>query len=662
MRDDKDTYTIFSFAGDAEVPHCCLRKPDVERHPHAQIGDLAITAWPLSTEIVAALATKYSTHVPADDVILHDFYDTTSDVIADSDILGKLENGGDYCELLFDMTLAHFAIDLTGDASTLTPTTEPPPGTFATVVYFFPSTCVGGAVMISHGHRTTTFEALDGCFLSFYSVCDVTVAPITSGHRSCLVYHAAYDLDDYDSDDCNASMLQYAPPLLPSIQELQDAARRFETLGARGTSIAFEAHSLTFDSLTGRDKAVVDLLLAADVFDIALVHVVGDNNSEKTHASPTLTVTFHPLCNTPALVQNACRATSLTDLAGLFLDELPACLLLLWPKANRVYMLGYDRTIALLRANSVGDVSNDLGYGSLRRLFQAAIHDFFLHHRTQLGAKCDTPQSTYPMASLLYDHGDVGLLVELLDAHDAWADDATMANWLLAVLRRFGAARFLHRLQATNVTSTFVAHLVHLATAGDTLAQTTLCDCLPLWWPRLLRDLTTNACAKKAELHRFYDVETYMLTYPMGVAASAYLGRHLADDLVCNVATYLVEPHVSLLDAIQESQRYNDCLTGYLPVVLWQRRAAPCNVRFASYMAVATEYWCLPGEPPRCLKGCVVYLALLTVGTPAFAAVDKEVQTCRDCDIFQQECAAIDKSTLSSMQALVLEEYMQRRP
>ncbi|EQC31895.1 hypothetical protein SDRG_10413 [Saprolegnia diclina VS20] len=411
--------------------------------------------------------------------------------------------------LAFNMTLAHFAVDVIGDSSALTSTTERPHGTFATVVYFFPSTCVGGAVTISEAcgpfgdlseRGPTTFESLDGCFLLFYSSCDVTVAPITSGHRSCAVYYAT--LDDNYFDNWTAPEVWFAPPLLPTIQELQDATRGFDPRQRNAVMIRLETYTATptFDSLTGPDKAVVDLLLAANVYDIALVRT--GEGDDKNKAIPPLSGTSHSMCKTPALVQEVYDQTPINEVAE-DTDEIKSRgnFLLVWPKACRVRILGYDRTIALLRGNVDGDVVDGLGFESLHGIFEAAFRAFY-PQRPHHGR--NPPQVTYAMASLLYDYGDLQLIEAFMDAHERWADDENMATWLLAVLRRFGTPRFQHRLHTVKASSAFAAHLVHLATGGDALAQMIAHDCVPLWWPRLLRYIPT-----KRMLGDMLAVETY---------------------------------------------------------------------------------------------------------------------------------------------------------
>ncbi|KDO21912.1 hypothetical protein SPRG_13096 [Saprolegnia parasitica CBS 223.65] len=629
MGTDKRKYAhrLRTLAREAAMPQCCLYKPADERTPTATIDGIEMASQPLSPNTLTALTTKYAGRVPTDDVILRDVY-ATADYVEDSCLLGRLGIGHACNEygLMFEMTLAHFAIDLTGDASTLTPTTEPPPHTFATVVYFFPSTCVGGAVTIAHGHRTTTFEALDGCFLSFYSTCDVTVAPITSGHRSFAVYYAAYILDDYDSDHSYGPTPKFAPPPLPSIQELQSAAHHFDPQDYNGVAIGLETRSLTptFDSLTGHDKAVVDRLLAADVFDIALVRA-GDNGNNKDILS--LPESFHPLCETPAFVQEVYHQTPIHEVAA-DLDKIksPGCCLLVWPKANRVRMLGYNRTVGLLRANVDGDVVDDLGYRSLHSIFEAAFRFFYPQPRN-------------------------------MDVHDQWADDETMANWIVTVLRRFGAARFQHRLRKADVSISFVAQLVHLATAGDKLAQTIACDCIPVWWPSLLYQLSATDCAgKKKGLCYVFDIETYLLEHPIHVAASTLLrGRHLPDVLVRKVAAYLTPPLASLLETV----RTDKCLMSSLPAVVWSRQDSLCSERLAKCIDFAVEYLRSGAERASCYKGHVLYLALLTAGTPAFADVDADMQTWRHCFDCKGECTGVDKrSSSTAMDMPFLEEYM----
>ncbi|KDO18915.1 hypothetical protein SPRG_15815 [Saprolegnia parasitica CBS 223.65] len=327
---------------------------------------------------------------------------------------------------------------------------------------------------------------------------------------------------------------------------------------------------------------------------------------------------------------NAVSSSNDSELA----DEYDGWFLLVWPKASR---LGYDRTIALLRANVDGDVNDDLGYGSLHCIFEAAFRFFYPQPQHDDGR--EPTQVTSKMASLLYDHGDLHLIETFLDVHDQWADDETMANWILAVLRRFGAP------------------LVSLATANDVLAQTIVCDCIPLWWPRLLDHLAKTHYSEKKALHLVFDVETYMLEHPMDVATSKYLTQHLPDGVVRIVATYLAPPLASLLDAL----RCKMPLAGYLPSVVWPRRDALSSMRLASCIALATEYLCSPGEHRHFSTGhlpSLVYLALLTVGTPAFGKVDAEVQIWRHHCTFRAACARITKKMLfSTMQAVVMEEY-----
>ncbi|EQC26050.1 hypothetical protein SDRG_16116, partial [Saprolegnia diclina VS20] len=121
--------------------------------------------------------------------------------------------------------------------------------------------------------------------------------------------------------------------------------------------------------------------------------------------------------------------------------------------------------MSVLRANLDGDMTDDLGFGSLDSAFTAAFRYFYPHPRGNFGP--DPDQITSAIATLLYDHGNVELIEAFLDVHNQWADDGDMAKWIVAVVRRFGGARFQHRLQTADITIEFAAHLVHLATTGD---------------------------------------------------------------------------------------------------------------------------------------------------------------------------------------------------
>ncbi|EQC26051.1 hypothetical protein SDRG_16117 [Saprolegnia diclina VS20] len=229
MSDDEDATTLQTIARDIARVHCCLSEANVWCNPTVKLGDLTVASWPLSTETAGAIMTKYPERVPAKDVAIDDRY--FGALFQNSDILGELDPAPDhsnYFSMAYEATLAHFAIDVTGDATKLKPAKKRRPRhTFATVIYFFPSNCVGGAVTISDNDWTTTFEAVDGCFLSFYSTCDVTVAPITSGHRACAVYHAAYDMEESDWRS-KLPKAWYAPRPLPSVQVLQDVACQYD--------------------------------------------------------------------------------------------------------------------------------------------------------------------------------------------------------------------------------------------------------------------------------------------------------------------------------------------------------------------------------------------------------------------------------------------------
>ncbi|EQC31893.1 hypothetical protein SDRG_10411 [Saprolegnia diclina VS20] len=159
---------------------------------------------------------------------------------------------------------------------------------------------------------------------------------------------------------------------------------------------------------------------------------------------------------------------------------------------------------------------------------------------------------------------------------------------------------------------------------------------------------------KKNELFYLFDIETYLLEHPIDVAASTYLREHLPDVVVRKVAAYLAPPLASLLDTI----RADKCLIHNLPAVLWPKRNSLCRVRLATCMNLAVEYLRSGAERASCYSGHVLYLALLTAGTPAFATADADVQMRRRCFDFKGECAALDKTTLTPMQALVLEEYL----
>ncbi|EQC27708.1 hypothetical protein SDRG_14461 [Saprolegnia diclina VS20] len=260
----------------------CYRDENEERYDGSE--HMAIHGVDVDWPIAPALAASLMEASPEKTTLLLPPSAITSSIYLDhyqyswSDTIDELKLDASY---VYDF--AHFAIDAVGSASALMPTSASTPATFATLLYFMPSDCTGGAVTITYEDRTTTYETLSGHAVVFFNTCHVSVAPITSGTRGVFVHHVSYE--DYDgSDDC----WYFAPPPLPSKADIDDAIEMLQEQEYCVVHVELETRTAApqYATLTGRDKAVVDWLVGADIFDMAFI-TVGDATMSQRWVPPT---------------------------------------------------------------------------------------------------------------------------------------------------------------------------------------------------------------------------------------------------------------------------------------------------------------------------------------------------------------------------------------
>ncbi|KDO32300.1 hypothetical protein SPRG_02779 [Saprolegnia parasitica CBS 223.65] len=554
------------------------------------------------------------------------------------------QSSHDYCDIVCGLKLdaryaydfAHFAIDGVGSASALVPTPASTPGMFATLLYFVPSDCIGGAVTITYEDQTKTYETLDGHSVVFFNTCHVAVAPITSGTRGIFVHRVSYE-DYYEGDN-----LCFAPPPLPSKADIDDA---IEMLGEQEYCVVHvELETRTaapqYATLTGRDKAVVDWLLAAEIFDMAFITVsdatlnerwvppmgtakgrwVENNGSDRGKTMRKLPDIFHPQCATPSRLQAAWRfrpiAYFIEEEAIDIVDDgyHPVCLVF-WPKALRLTLLGLVRTVALLRDHVDGSCSDDFGFGSTQALFEAAVRFF-------TGAEPGPAQlnrsSRLGMANVLFDYGDRTLMADYLSGMRWDEHDVAIVPWVVSVVRRFGLPAMTDAFSRLDV-----------QTSGS-------------FWRKVLEGIRadTPSCER--------DLAAWLYENDLAPSTRALLSARLPADVVDNIV-------VMTIDVAPLVQRFK--YERGLPVALWSLRATPLpRPLHDAYLDYALQ---LHKSDVDYYDEAAAHLLLLTIGSRRFEAADALASTRRARPKFQQTLAKLEKrGQLTAAQELILDTYL----
>ncbi|EQC37288.1 hypothetical protein SDRG_05512 [Saprolegnia diclina VS20] len=647
---------LFAYVQGIMLPHCFNHK---SRNTDARMTICGIDVdWPLSPEHAAALLTS-----PDQLRVLPPAAVTSCAHLNNeeswSQVLDRLKLT-DYRP--YDVELAHVALDGVGSASVLR-ALHGPAHTFATLLYFCPSDCVGGAVTITFDDRTTTFDALDGQYVVYLNTCTVAVAPIVSGTRGVLVHHVAYHAWTH-----KVAMV-WAPPPLPSHVQIDQAIANQAEEEYCAMQVILETPSASphFASLGGRDKAVVDWLLDAGCFDMAFMrvgeyhtYVWGNGADEPTYPIALLDETFHPQCATPALVQETCRwrsiATFLYGDVNAFheMDASLACLVF-WPKANRLTLLGLPRTIALLRSILSGSPQDDdnLGFESRSALFAAATRLFI---SDEPGPKQDerTTEMLLEIARLLYDYGDVTLLGQFLSERQ-WDTQYEVAALVAMAVHRFGRAamdapmRNLHTLTSAR----FRYHvLCHLTTFLDAQLDAWCYDLARGWWSNA-RDAVAYRYMPPTEekLVGALELQAWMCKHAVTPTTRALLRMRLPCDLTDSICAFLLDVPPLLDILIQHPKGVRA-----LPAALWAVALPPAL--HSAYVALAIRR-CCDGDAKN--DAGLAHLLLLTAGSKACQGVEAVATHRRTSPRFQHALQALQAAaTSSAAQTAVLRQFLTR--
>ncbi|KDO29385.1 hypothetical protein SPRG_05922 [Saprolegnia parasitica CBS 223.65] len=651
MSDDAD---LFAFVQGIMLPHCFSHK--------SQGTDLRMTIhgidvdWPLAPAHAAALmATDQLRVLPPAAITSCAHLDNQDEW---RHVLARLKLDGLHP---FHVELAHVAIDSVGSASALR-APHGPPRTFATLLYMCPSDCVGGAVTITFDDRTTTYDALLGEYVVYFNTCTVSVAPIVSGTRGVLVYHVTYH-----ELTCETAMV-WAPPPLPSRAQIDQAIANQgdEDYCAMQVVLETPCAAPRFETLDGRDKAIVDWLLRAGCFDIAFMrvgeyhtYVWMDGCETPTYPITLLNATFHPQCATPALVQEACRwrsmSTYLYDDVTAFheMDPTLACLVF-WPKAHRLTLLGLPQTVRLLRSIVFDKTDHDnLGYSSRLALFAAATRLFI---SDTPGPRQDerTDEMLLEMACLLYDYGDAALLGEFLSERE-WDGQDDMAAVVAMAVDRFGRAAMeapLRNLSAFTSARFRYQVLEHLTQDNDWQHASWLYDIAHGWWAGARNSVAYPYMPPtEGKLVGALQLEAWLHAHAITPDVRALLALRLPLDVITGIRAALVNvpPLLQVLSHHPKGVRM-------LPCALWAVRtiALPPALHRA-YVDLAVRC-CCDGDANN--DAGLAYLLLLTSGSDAFEVVAAVAASRRSSGQFQRTLQA--NATFSAEQTIALRPFISR--
>ncbi|KDO32302.1 hypothetical protein SPRG_02781 [Saprolegnia parasitica CBS 223.65] len=586
---------------------------------------------------------------------------------------------------------AHFAIDAVGSASALVPTPASTPGTFATLLYFVPSDCIGGAVTITYEDQTTTYEARGGHSVVFFNTCHVSVAPITWGTRGIFVHRVSYE--DYASRYMYG--LRLVPPPLPSKADIDDAIEMLVDQEYCVVHVELETRTTApqYATLTGRDKAVVEWLLAAEIFDMAFITVndattshrwipptgttdgrwVKNDGSDRGKTMRKLPDVFHPQCVTPSRLQTAWPfrpiayfieedtidiadddASDIADDDASDSDDddasdsddednrpVPVCLVF-WPKALRLSLLGLVRTVALLRDHVDGSCSDDFGFGSTQALFEAAVRFF-------TGAEPGPAQlnrsSRLAMANVLFDYGDRALMADYLSGMRWDEHDVAIVPWVVSVVRRFGLPAMTDAFSRLDVqtSGSFWRKVLEGIRADTPSCERDVYEMASRWW--------TSALKWNGMPVDGIQLAGWLYENNLAPSTRALLSARLPADVVDNIV-------VMTIDVAPLVQRFK--YERGLPVALWSLRATPLpRPLHDAYLDYALQ---LHKSDVDYYDEAAACLLLLTIGTCRFEAADAIASTRRTNATFQQTLGKLRKQgPLTAAQELILDDYLQSK-
>ncbi|KDO21947.1 hypothetical protein SPRG_22310, partial [Saprolegnia parasitica CBS 223.65] len=295
---------------------------------------------------------------------------------------------------------SHMCLDTTGSVDAFTPDSidaeDFDTNLFGTLVVVLPAPYNGGKITVAFdgASMSVQLKPLKKAmrFLATYRNTTLASSPITSGYRAALVYH----LVDGDLPLDDKSLLPV--PRHESISAFAAiAATPLPPRERIARPIRYAMEALAFDALKPAEADFVDLLVATQCYDIALVQFSTNAlglRLENGALNIVAACVPHPSCRIPKVVVQRLLGKS----ANAFLRDAPerlgddndicacsAAAILFWPKACRVGIVGVEVAFPLLqkaistpRASKLGlHCADDLVCGAIG-LFQSMSHPYGL--------------------------------------------------------------------------------------------------------------------------------------------------------------------------------------------------------------------------------------------------------------------------------------------
>ncbi|KDO32467.1 hypothetical protein SPRG_02944 [Saprolegnia parasitica CBS 223.65] len=387
-----------TFAYANKVPNDTLPEISVK-------GVDGLLQWPLPPAQEQQLFARYTAingciTVPLED-IRYDYRDDSPwEDSFDEHVLDAVDLGLGMTTTNLCAYFSHMCLDTTGSVDAFTPdyidAEDFDTNLFGTLVVVLPAPYNGGKITVAFDGASTSVQLKPlkkaMRFLATYRNTTLASSPITSGYRAALVYHLVgvnLPLDDTSllpvprHESISAFAAIAATPLPPR----QRIAR----------PIRYEMEALVFGALKPAEADFVDLLVATQCYDIALVQFT--TNVPRIFADiGALNIVAasvpHPSCRIPKIVAQRLlgkRANAFLKDAGEALgqdNDIFACsaaAILFWPKACRVGIVGVEVAFPLLkkaisnsRASKLGlHCADDLVHGAIG-LFQSMPPQYVL--------------------------------------------------------------------------------------------------------------------------------------------------------------------------------------------------------------------------------------------------------------------------------------------
>ncbi|KDO25561.1 hypothetical protein SPRG_22231 [Saprolegnia parasitica CBS 223.65] len=536
-------------------------------------------------------------------------------------------------------------IDCVGTAAALTlPKSDDL--TFGTKAHVLASDAVGGAVTVSYRDHTTQWDSVDDHVVAYYSeACSLDVAPIVSGTRAAVLYTVDHSTVQSKGDE-DVLYRQYSKPIPPpTIARMQDAVAEW----SEHTHVALcwhfaHAGPVSFDALNGKATAVVEYLISTGVVDVALFHPYGRTDD----------VVFHAACNVPALVVASSPHARLCALSALDHHDIGEIAVAFWPKAHRVYFVGFPRMVELLQTPRDA-LSTELAdsFDSMADLVSAVIH--MLRDRVRERYDMDIERAHWHrLGSLLFHvlgRDDMDLYMHFLQhtVGNVFWDVADLAQtWFLELVARFGWQQLLPLvLQVVYVTDTSEdAKFMHLLRGlvdenRLRLRQRHATEFLKAVLNLLLRRQNDQGRDWYEKLLPNHDVflqgalriTSCLATERTDSVVGGVLEQRLPAPIVDIIARF--DPHdCSLLKAVHRTE----LLLQQVPETLWALRNVPLALQLQPYIDIAIAYYATTRDCKTLGLGA---LLKVSAGTPSFeAAVDAGVRQEMDLNIWVDMLAA----------------------